>query len=138
MSIKSKSTRWWTASSIAVVTVAFLGAAKGLSAADAGGVADATTAQPTIAEIMKTAHKKPRQLLKQVATGKATAAEKQELLKLYQALEASKPPKGTAESWAMKTKLLVAAAEAAVKGQQDAEVQLDRAANCKACHQAHK
>jgi hypothetical protein len=123
-----------------VVTLAILWfwSTNPLNAADKLTAVGATTEPPTIAEIMKITHKKPRQLLKQVAIGKANAAEKQELLKLYQALAASNPPKGDADSWAMKTKLLVAAAEAAVKNEKGADEMLQRAADCTACHQAHK
>lgn len=135
--MSTKNTRWLAASLIAVFAIASL-ATNGLNAADSGSVVQATTPKPTISEIMKQTHKKPKQLLKKVATGAANAAEKQELFKLYQALAASKPPKGDAASWDAKTKLLVSAAEAAVKGQQGAEKQLNRAANCMACHKSHK
>lgn len=97
-----------------------------------------TTAKLTISDVMKQAHKKPKQLLKKVASGDATDVEKKQLVKLYTVLSKSKPPKGDASSWDAKTKLLVKAAEAAVKGQNDAGQQLARAANCMACHRDHK
>lgn len=119
-------TRWITLSLIAILcTTTFL-------------VAADTTAKLTINDVMKLAHKKPKQLLKKVASGAATDAEKQQLVKLYKVLSQSKPPRGEASSWDAKTKLLVKAAEAAVKGQEDAGRQLARAANCMACHRDHK
>ena len=119
-------TRW-----IALSLITILGTATFMVAAE-------TTPKLTIAEIMKQAHKRPKQLLKKVASGTASDAEKQQLVKLYRVLSQSKPPKGDAASWDAKTKLLVKAAEAAVKGQKDASQQLARAANCMACHRAHK
>jgi mono/diheme cytochrome c family protein len=97
-----------------------------------------TTAKLQISDVMKQAHKKPKQLLKTVGRGTATQAEKEELVKLYKVLLERKPPKGDAASWKAKTTLLVKAAEAALKGQQDAGEQLFRAANCMACHRDHK
>jgi hypothetical protein len=101
-------------------------------------VAAETTVKLAITDVMKQAHKKPKQLLKKVASGTASDTEKQQLVKLYKVLSQSKPPKGEASSWDAKTKLLVKAAEAAVKGQKDAGQQLARAANCMACHRNHK
>ena len=92
----------------------------------------------SISEIMTEAHKKPSELLKKVATGSATPQQKQRLLELYQALAAQSPPKGDAKSWTAKTGLLTKAAQAAVDGKVDADKELTKAANCKACHEAHK
>jgi hypothetical protein len=69
---------------------------------------------------MNTAHKKPQELLKKVATGKASEAEKAELVRLYEALVAQRPPRGEAASWEEKTKALLAAARAAAAGQPEA------------------
>ena len=87
---------------------------------------------------MQAAHKKPKELLKKVATGAATDAEKAELVKLYQALAALRPPRGDAASWEEKTKALLAAARAAAEGKPEAAGELNRVANCAACHDAHK
>ena len=92
----------------------------------------------SIAEIMKESHKKPKQLLKKVATGKANDQEKQRLVELYVALQNATPPKGDADSWAERTKTLVAAAKSAVAGKPDARQLLTKASNCMACHDAHK
>ena len=98
----------------------------------------AAESKPTIKDIMAAAHKKPKELLKKVATGAATDAEKAELVKLYEALAKLSPPRGDASSWEEKTKALLAAARAAAEGKPDAAVELNRVANCAACHQAHK
>jgi hypothetical protein len=87
----------------------------------------------TIKDVMKTAHKGG--LLKKVSEGKASDEEKQKLVDMYEALAASKPPKGEDESWKTKTTALVEAAKAAQKGDTG---KLKAAADCKACHTGHK
>ncbi len=77
-------------------------------------------------------------LWKKVADGKASDEEKAELLTMFKALEADKPPKGGEKSWETKTKALVASAQAAVDGKADAGAMLMKASNCKACHSVHK
>lgn len=94
---------------------------------------------PTIKEVMKEAHKKPKDLLRKIVVGNAaTSEDKQRLLELYQALAKNDPPKGTPGSWKEKVDLLVTAAQAVVDGQADAVNQLNKAANCTACHAEHK
>jgi hypothetical protein len=90
-----------------------------------------------IKEVMQKAHKAG--LLKDLVVKDAASEEqKAELLKLYKALAANKPPKGDEESWKTKTKALIDAAQAAVDGKEGAGAMLMRASNCKACHDAHK
>jgi mono/diheme cytochrome c family protein len=91
---------------------------------------------PTIKKIMQLAHKEG--LLKKVATGKASDAEKQDLLKYYQAMPNQKPPRGEEKSWAEKTASLIEAAQAAVNNDADAGSKLKSASNCAECHNAHK
>jgi hypothetical protein len=98
----------------------------------------AADAKPTIKDVMQAAHKKPKELLKKVATGAASDAEKKELVTLYEALAALHPPRGEAASWEEKTKALLAAARAAAEGKPEAPEELNRVANCAACHKAHK
>ena len=92
----------------------------------------------TIKQVMKEAHKKPSQLLKKVAMGKATDKQKARLLELYTAMSKTKPPKGDIKGWKEKCGLLVTAAKAAVDGKPDAEKLLAKASSCKGCHQLHK
>ena len=106
--------------------------------APAPRIAWGADAKPTIKEIMQAAHKKPKELLKKVATGAATDAEKAELVKLYQALAALRPARGDTASWEEKTKSLLSAARAAAEGKPDAAAELNRVANCAACHKAHQ
>lgn len=67
-----------------------------------------------------------------VASGKASDAEKKELVELFTALAANTPKKGDAASWKEKTSALL---EAAKSGDGAA---LKKAADCKGCHSAHK
>lgn len=77
-------------------------------------------------------------LAKTVYTGKATAKQKEELLELFKDLAKAKPPKGTEKDWKKKTGALVDAARDQVDGKSGAEPQIKKAANCKACHDAHR
>jgi hypothetical protein len=90
----------------------------------------------TIKEVMKSAHKGG--LMKKVADGKASEAEKKQLVEFYTALAANKPPKGDEASWKEKTSALLAAAKDAEAGKDGAGAALMKAANCMACHSAHK
>lgn len=83
-----------------------------------------------IAQVMAKAMKGG--LCGKVAKGEATAEEKQTLVELFTALHQNAPPKGSEESWKMKTKALLDAAKAG-----DGEA-LKKAANCAACHKEHK
>ena len=89
-------------------------------------------------EVMKQAHKGDVSIYKKVEKGTSTAADHAKLIELYKALAANKPPKGDQKSWDEKTGALVKAAEALQKGTPNAKAQLKMAANCKACHAAHK
>ena len=84
----------------------------------------------TIKEVMKLALKGP--LNKKVAEGMASDAEKKQLIELYESLAAATPKKGDAADWKTKTDALLEAAK------KDDGKALLKAANCKACHDAHK
>lgn len=107
------------------------------------GMEQALGEQPTpentsISDIMKEAHKKPKELVKRVALGRASQAEQQRLRDLYKVLAQHAPPRGDAASWQEKTRLLTHAAQAVVDGKPEALSSLAKATNCKACHEAHK
>ncbi len=89
-----------------------------------------------IKDVMKKAMKGP--LLKKVAGGQASDAEKKELHEMLVALSKNKPKKGEADSWKKLTGALVKASKAAVDGADDAGEQLKKAADCKGCHSKHK
>jgi hypothetical protein len=77
-------------------------------------------------------------LMKKVAAGDGSKEDAEKLVKLYEALEENKPPKGDEESWKKQTKAMIDAAEDAVKGEKGAGDALKKAANCAECHKAHK
>lgn len=84
----------------------------------------------SIKDVMKIAMKGG--LNKKVADGGASDDEKKQLVELYEAMAAATPKKGDAADWKAKCDALVAAAKA-----NDGKALL-KAANCKACHDAHK
>ena len=100
------------------------------------GIAIAQDDAKTIKHVMKVAMKGA--LAKSVISGKATAKEKEELLALFKDLAKAKPPRGTEADWKKKTTPLVDAAQEAVDGKSGAGAAVKSAANCKACHDAHK
>jgi surface antigen len=100
------------------------------------GMSQARPLDDTIKKVMKAAMKGG--LCKTVASGKGTDDQKKELLELFQGLANATPPEGESDSWKSKTGALVEGAQAAVDGKSDAGAKLKKAANCKACHDAHK
>jgi mono/diheme cytochrome c family protein len=117
---------------VAGVIIAFGWAGLSLSS----GAAQDAKAKFTIKQVMKTAHKDKRK--DKVAKGDASADEKKQLVELYEALAANKPPKGDEADWKAKTAALVAAAKDAEAGKAGAGEALTKAANCMECHTAHK
>ena len=91
-----------------------------------------------IESIMEKAHDKENGLYPKVVKGKASDAEKKELVELYSELGKNKPPKGDAKSWKEKTEALVAAAKEVADGKAAGVKDLQKAANCMNCHKAHK
>jgi hypothetical protein len=91
----------------------------------------------TIKDVMKTAHKGG--LTKKVAKGEATAEEKKQLVELYEALVANKPPKGDDASFKEKAAELLAAAKDAADGKPGAAEKVNAIfMKCMGCHSAHK
>jgi hypothetical protein len=115
-----------------VVLAVVFGGLKALRAAD----------DLTIKDVMDKAHKpaakgKPT-LLQKAISAKGTAEDKKMLLELYEALGKNKPPKGDEDDWKKRTDAIVAAAKDLVDGGKGAAGKLTKAANCNACHKAHK
>ncbi len=104
--------------------------------ATVSGIALAQDGSDAIKKVMKVAMKGA--LLKTVASGKANAKQKDELLQLLKDMAKAKPPKGDEASWKKKTDALVDGAQNEVEGKAGAGAQLKTAANCKACHDVHK
>ena len=119
--------KFWIAGAVATLGLALVMVASN----DAG-----EKAKFTISEVMAKAMKGG--LCKKCATGKASDAEKAELVELFTALAANPCPKGDAKSWKAKTSTLVAAAKAVAKGDEGADKKLQKAADCGGCHKAHK
>ena len=99
-------------------------------------VADDAKPKHAIKEVMADAHKS--KLVNKVQDGQASKEEKEKLLGLYISLYENKPPKGDQASWNEKTGALVVAGAKVVLGQEGAADSLKAAANCGACHKAHK
>src|SRR5262245_6990410 len=110
-----------------------VGFAWGASSVTTGGQDDKKV---TIKEVMQVAMKGG--LCKKVASGQATEEEKKKLAGLFAALHENKPPRGEQTSWDEKTKALVTAANDVLAGKAGAGDSLQKAANCMACHSAHK
>jgi hypothetical protein len=97
-----------------------------------------------INRIMKQAHLTPGNrgtrdnLDNKVIDGKATDAEKKELLELYTALSKTDPPKGSADAWKERTDELVASLKAVYKGEEKAVERFSKARDCKSCHETHR
>lgn len=117
-----------------------VGAMLALFVASVGLFATAQDDKPkfTTKEVMKKAHDGNPKLCAKVATGKASKEEKEELVVLYVALSKNKPAKGDAKSWEEKTKALVAAAKECVTDDKAGGPKLQKAVNCKGCHEVHK
>jgi cytochrome c553 len=92
----------------------------------------------TIKEVMKLAHVGKPALCAKAVQGKATDDEKKQLLELYEALAANKPPRGDEKAWEERTKALVEAAKALVANDKDAIAKYKKALNCAGCHKEHK
>lgn len=92
-----------------------------------------------IGEIMEKAHRpKNKSLFDQVKKGTASAAQKKELLELYEDLAKNKPEKNAGAEWKKRTDALVMAAKDVVADKPGATAALTKAANCGNCHKAHK
>jgi hypothetical protein len=111
-----------------------------VSALGGFGLTVALAAEPkySISDVMKKAHKGEGALIKKVTGGKGTKEDASQLLELYQALAANKPPRGEQADWDTRTAALIKAAESAVKGDPGAADALKAAADCKACHTLHR
>lgn len=93
-------------------------------------------AKLTIPQVMAKAHKSG--LMKKVASGTASADEKQQLVEHYTALNRNEPPKGDLKAWKERTGAILEAAKKAAGGDAAAAKSLPKLANCKACHDLHR
>ncbi len=93
----------------------------------------------TVKQVMKGAHGgNQNSLLSKVKNGTATDAEKAKLVELYESLPNSKPKKGDADEYKKMCEAMVTAAKAAKSGEDGWKDKLNKATNCKACHDSFK
>lgn len=77
-------------------------------------------------------------LILRAAAGDASETEKQRLVKVLGGMAQAQPDHGSADSWKAKTVALTAAAQDLLDGKAGAGERLRAAADCRACHQAHR
>lgn len=95
-----------------------------------------TKPEYSVKDVMQKAHKGG--ILKKVTDGQGTSEDKASLLRMYIALWENAPPQGDMNSWREKTGNLVVGAARLVLDEDGAAEKLKAAANCDACHKAHK
>jgi hypothetical protein len=92
----------------------------------------------TIKEVMKNLHKGDENVGKKVSRGEGTKADFDKMVDYYSSLPLNDPPRGDKDSWHEKTMALVNSAKDLQAGKPGAVESYKKAANCKACHMAHK
>jgi cytochrome c556 len=92
----------------------------------------------TISKTMKAHFKGDTSDIKKAAKGELSKDEVAKLVTAVKALSSEKPPEGDAADYKKKNDALVAALEKLASGAEGAGAAVKEAANCKACHEAHK
>ena len=92
----------------------------------------------TIKDIMKAQFKGDTSNFKKATKGGLDKAGIEKLLADCKTICAKKPSKGDEASWKEKAGALCAAVDALAKGEPDAAAKVEKAGNCKACHDVHK
>ncbi len=87
---------------------------------------------------MQAIHKGRDNIGKRAADGLASKEDIAKLAEYYEALPLNEPPKGEMASWKEKTAAMVKASRALKAGESGAAETYKAAANCKACHTAHR
>ena len=112
------------------VVLAIAGTALGFVAEDA---------KYTTKQIMKQAHGgNQNSLLAKVKNGTASDADKAKLVELYESMPLNKAKKGDAATYKQMCESMVTAAKAAQSGENGWQAKLNKATNCKACHDSFK
>ncbi|HEX8913096.1 MAG TPA: hypothetical protein VF796_12120 [Humisphaera sp.] len=92
-----------------------------------------------IETVMKKVHKpKNNSAFDKVVKGGGTAEDKALIVEGYSQMVLNSPPKGDAAAFKAKAQAVLDAAKAVQGGDAKAVATLKQAANCKACHDAHK
>ena len=89
-------------------------------------------------EVMKEIHKGEDNVGKRVLKATASKEDIARMVEYYASLPLNDPPRGEKDSWLAKTTALVKASEEIKAGKPEALEHYKAAANCKACHEAHK
>ena len=92
----------------------------------------------SIKEVMEQGFKGKESPAARVGRGEGTAADFKLLAELTASLPLNAPPKGDAASWKEKSTALAKASKDLAAGKAGALEAWKAAANCKACHSAHK
>lgn len=92
----------------------------------------------SIKEVMKEIHKGDDNIGKRALKGEASKEDIARMVEYYQSLPLNDPPRGDKASWMEKTAVLVKAGNDLKAGLPGAVDTYKNAANCKACHTAHK
>lgn len=101
-------------------------------------IAEAKKPKYTIKEVMKEIHKGDDNIGKRAVKGVASKEDLAKMVEYYDSLPLNEPPRGEMGSWKEKTGKLVTASKALKSGSPGAAELYKNAANCKACHNAHK
>ena len=101
-------------------------------------VAETKKAKYTVQEVMKAIHKGEDNIGKRAVKGAASKEDIARLAEYYESLPLNDPPRGEMASWKEKTGALVKASLALKAGEAGAVDLYKNAANCKACHTAHR
>jgi hypothetical protein len=112
-----------------IIRITFLATLLGASTASAEGV---------ISDAMKKFHKGETSTTKHVGEGSASSSDVSALLRAYQDMAKTRPPKGTPASWKQKTDEVISALNAIKSGNKSGTSAFKRAINCKACHDVHR
>ena len=100
--------------------------------------AEAPAKDTAIKDIMKAQFKGDTSNYKKALKGELDKAGLEKLLADCKTICAKKPAKGDDASWKEKAGALCAAVDSLVKGEPDAAAKVEKAGNCKACHDVHK
>lgn len=90
----------------------------------------------TVKQVMHQAHKS--KLLAEAMQGKAEKAKLEKLVELYVALGANESPAGEKDDWKKRTDEIISAAKEVLAGKEGAAKKLQKATNCRNCHDEHK
>jgi hypothetical protein len=98
----------------------------------------AAKSETSISDVMLALHKGDDSLAVQAREGKVAQDDLKRMLASYQAIHGLTPPKGTLESWKLKTTALIDSTQGLIDDKDGAAGVYKTAVNCKACHSEHR